>query len=248
MTAGRPFRTAFFSVIVALAPSAAIGASLDAHVTAAIPLPGIAEDAPRISPDIAQLKSGLDALAARNIVGARAMRDSLPANSLDRHVLAWAISLYGGDQVPSGDIAATAHMLPDWPGMAALRRNSERALYRENPPPRTVVQVFGGSQPQTMEGVVLLARSYVALNNEKAARSVLSPFWRTEKLDGKDEAAIIAEFGNIIPLPTTASAWNACSIATGSARRGGARDGPAPRTWPMHGRQRSVVKAIHRSC
>ncbi|TIP69470.1 MAG: lytic transglycosylase domain-containing protein, partial [Mesorhizobium sp.] len=70
-----------------------------------------------------------------DIAGARQVRDALPVNSLDRHILAWAIALYGGDRVPSGDIADAAKMLPNWPGMIALRKNSERALYRENPAP-----------------------------------------------------------------------------------------------------------------
>ncbi|TIX34770.1 MAG: lytic transglycosylase domain-containing protein, partial [Mesorhizobium sp.] len=92
--------------------------------------------------------------------------------SLDRHILAWAIALYGGDHVPSGDIADAAKMLPNWPGTIALRKNSERALYRENPTPQVVVRAFDGSQPLTFEGVVILARSYVALGDTKAARSV----------------------------------------------------------------------------
>ncbi|TIX75630.1 MAG: lytic transglycosylase domain-containing protein, partial [Mesorhizobium sp.] len=66
------------------------------------------------------------------------------------------------------------------------------------PGPETVVKAFGGSQPQTVEGVVILARSYVSQGNVEAARSVLSPFWRTEKLEAKDEAAIIWEFGKLI--------------------------------------------------
>ncbi len=62
-----------------------------------------------------------------------------------------------------------------------------------------MAQAFHGSQPLTTQGTVLLARAYVALGNADAARSVLSPFWRTAKLDAKDETAIIAEFGQIIP-------------------------------------------------
>ncbi|RWX61806.1 lytic transglycosylase domain-containing protein, partial [Mesorhizobium sp. M2A.F.Ca.ET.039.01.1.1] len=122
-----------------------------------------------------------------------------PATSLDRHILAWAIALYGGDQVPSGEIADAAKMLPGWPGTIALRKNSERALYRENPPPQVVVQAFGRSQPLTPEGVIILARSQVALGNQAAARAVLVPFWRSEKLEAKDENAIIKEFGALIP-------------------------------------------------
>ncbi len=85
---------------------------------------------------IHDLKSGLSALAGGNISGARLIRDRLPADSIDRHVLAWAIAMDGGRNVPSGDIARTAAALPDWPGAMTLRRNSERALYREDPAPR----------------------------------------------------------------------------------------------------------------
>ncbi|TGP57042.1 lytic transglycosylase domain-containing protein [bacterium M00.F.Ca.ET.230.01.1.1] len=201
MPTRRPQLFALLGAIVALTPTMAIGGSVDARVTASIPMP----DAPQtpgqtsIAPDIAQLKSGLDALAANNIAGARNARDTLPATSLDRHILAWAIALYGSDQVPSGEIADAAKMLPGWPGTIALRKNSERALHRENPPPQVVVQAFGRSQPLTPEGVIILARSQVALGNQAAARAVLVPFWRTEKLESKDEATIIEEFGTLIP-------------------------------------------------
>lgn len=175
----------------------AAGPGADAQVTGAVP-PAEA-GAPGQPADIAGLRSGLDALAAGRTDAARAVRDGLPAGSLDRHVLAWAIALHGGDRVPSGEIAATAEALPGWPGLTALRRNSERALARENPAPQAVAQAFHGSQPLTAQGTVLLARAYVAQGNADAARSVLSPFWRAAKLDAKDETAIIAEFGQIIP-------------------------------------------------
>lgn len=209
MPTRQPHFVALLGAILLLTPIIVAAGTVDAQVTSAIPMPnlqnnGLKNDGrqdPGSSPSasVARLKSGLDALAANDIAGARQVRKDLPVNSLDQHILAWAIALYGGAKVPSGDIADAAKMLPNWPGMIALRKNSERALYRENPAPEVVVQAFGGSQPQTVEGVVILARSYVWQGNVKAARSVLSPFWRTEKLDAKDEAAIIQEFGKLIP-------------------------------------------------
>jgi soluble lytic murein transglycosylase len=195
MTVKRPYSSVIFGAMLALSlPGTTLNAGFDARPTSAISLAGMEQDTPSI--DV--LKSGLDALAAGDIDAARSIRDRLPANALDQHVLAWTIALYGGDKTPSGEIAATAGMLPGWPGITALRRNSERALYRENPGADTVVQAFAGSQPLTLEGIRLLARSYVAQGNIKAAQSVLSPFWRTEKLDARDEVAMIAEFGAII--------------------------------------------------
>ncbi|MGX5842672.1 lytic transglycosylase domain-containing protein [Mesorhizobium sp. ArgA1] len=206
MPTSRPFRFVLLGAVALLIVGTAANESVDEQTTSSIPMPslqngglqdGAQSDAPSAS--IVVLKAGLDALATGDIAAARALRETLPANSLDRHILAWAIALYGGDRVPSSEIADTAKMLPNWPGTIALRKNSERALYRESPPPQTVVKAFDGSQPLTFEGVVILARSYVALGNAKAALSVLSPFWRTEKLEAKDEASVIKEFGAIIP-------------------------------------------------
>jgi soluble lytic murein transglycosylase len=198
MTAKRSHRRLLIGVMVACLSAVAIAAGIDARPSAAVVTSPLTQAE---TPDISRLKSGLDALAAKDIDDARKERDSLPADSLDRHVLAWTIALYGGDQTSSAEIAATAEMLPDWPGMTSLRKNSERAIARENPAPEAVLKAFKGSQPLTVEGTILLARSYVSLGNVKAARSVLVPFWRREKLAARDEAAIISEFGGIIPAP-----------------------------------------------
>lgn len=201
MRATGQHRFALIGAIMAMTPAAAFGATVDAQTTAALPPRpgGFVEAGSTAAGSVTVLKSGLDALAARDIARARLVRDSLPPTSLDRHILAWAIALRGGDKVPSVEIAAAAQALPGWPGMAALRRNSERALSRENPDPKTVVASFGGTQPQTAEGVIILARSQLALGNVQAARAVLSPFWRSEKLEPRDEATIINEFGAVIP-------------------------------------------------
>lgn len=200
MTAKRLYRFAILGAIVVLAPAIAIGNGLDRRLSSALPMFPVPnkQDLPAFNP--MQLKIGLDALATKDFDSARAARDSLPSSSLDHHILAWAIALYGGDRVPSGEIAAAAELLPGWPGMKTLRRNSERALARENPAADIVIKAFDGSQPQTAEGVIALARAYVAKRNVQAAQSVLSPFWRTEKLESRDETAIINEFGPVIPM------------------------------------------------
>ncbi|WP_379061181.1 lytic transglycosylase domain-containing protein [Mesorhizobium sp. UC22_110] len=199
MTARRLYRFAILGAIVVLAPAIAIGSGIEKRLSDALPMFPVPnkQDLPAFNP--MQLKIGLDALAAKDFDGARAARDKLPVSSLDHHILAWAIALYGGDRVPSGEIAAASELLPGWPGMATLRRNSERALVRENPGADIVIKAFDGSQPQTAEGIIALSRAYVAKGDVKAAQSVLSPFWRTEKLEAKDETTIINEFGPIIP-------------------------------------------------
>ncbi len=195
-----PQRVAIFSAVLALSTGIASAAGLDQGTTSAIPFASIGKgDAMRAAfASSDQLKSGLDALSSGDIDRARAVRDALPATALDRHILMWAIALNGGDKVPSADIAAAAQALPGWPGLATLRRNSERAMARENPGPRIVVQAFAGSEPQTIEGAILLARAQMELGDAKAARATLSPYWRNEKLEPQQEAAVIKEFGTLI--------------------------------------------------
>lgn len=175
---------------------------VDATTTASIlpqlaPIPG---SSGLTSGDNAKLKSGLDALAARNLDQARAIRDSLPADSLDRHILAWAVALGAGDRLSSGEIAETARSLPDWPGLATLRKNYEHAMFREKPEALTVIAAFQDSPPSTPQGTIMLARAYVARGEADKARAALSPLWRSEKLEAKDEAAILQEFGKLIPV------------------------------------------------
>lgn len=199
--AARPHHIALLSAFIALAPVPAGSSALDPQATSAIPFASIGKgDAARAAfGTIDQLKSGLDAMSSGDLAQARAVRDALPSAALDRHILMWAIAINGGDQVPSADIAAAAQALPGWPGLATLRRNSERAMARETPGPNIVVSAFAGSEPQTIEGALLLARAQKELGNAKAALAVLLPYWRNEKLDAKYEVAILNDFGNLIP-------------------------------------------------
>jgi soluble lytic murein transglycosylase len=182
-------------------------APVDANMTTGSVSQALATQATQAAPrpvvtnpqSVAQLKSGLDALGRGDVARARAARDTLPANSLDRRILMWAIAISGGDAVRSNEIAEAGQQLAGWPGMATLRSNSERALYRENPGPGVVLQAFGNTMPQTLEGAILLARAHMAVGKADAARAVIAPFWRKERMEASDEAAIIREFGRLIP-------------------------------------------------
>lgn len=185
----------------ALLPETGKGGTDDRGTTGAIPY---RPDTPATidasdSTDIAPLKAGLDSLAAGDVDGARAARDALPQTALDRHILTWAIAISGNPAVTSAEITGAAKTLSQWPGADMLKRNGERAVYRENPAPEIVIGILSGSAPETVQGVTILARAYLATGQADAARAVLSPFWRTEKLEASDEASIIGEFGGVIP-------------------------------------------------
>jgi soluble lytic murein transglycosylase len=192
----RDSRFALIAASLALTPAAALGASAEGETAVVLAVPDAGAIA--ASGEIALLKAGLDAIEAMDIGKARRIRDRLAQDNIDRHILAWAIAFDGGRDVPSIDIARAAVTLPDWPGMARLRRNSERAFYRENPDAKRVISVFGDSRPQTLDGVILLARAHASLGQVRDARAVLAPFWSTTKLEAPEEQRIIKEFGAIL--------------------------------------------------
>ncbi|MEC5290731.1 lytic transglycosylase domain-containing protein [Aurantimonas sp. C2-6-R+9] len=156
---------------------------------------------PRIAsvrPMQGELKDGLQALSDRDPVKARAIREGMMPGSLDRDILAWAIALQGGKDVPAVEIARTATDLADWPGMITLRINSEKALYRERPPAGDVIRAFAGGQPESPEGAMALARAYIAAGDAGRARALIATVWREERLDKDIERALLADFQTLL--------------------------------------------------
>ncbi len=145
-----------------------------------------------------QLKSGLDALTDNEILKARQIRDSMPAGSLDRRVLTWALAVSGARGVPSSEIAAAADELAHWPGLSVLRRNSERALSREGASATQVVAAFGTTKPESLEGAIALARALKTTGDTNRAAATIAPIWRTERLDRGKEKLILKEFSNLL--------------------------------------------------
>ncbi|RVO33356.1 lytic transglycosylase domain-containing protein, partial [Sinorhizobium meliloti] len=146
----------------------------------------------------ADLKSGLDALSDRQPEKAIAVRDRMPAGTLDRHILAWAIAVSGQKGIPSYDIAAAQRELQGWPGLKSLRSHSERALYRENAPAADVIAAFGTTRPETAEGAIILARALAAQGQSSAAATHLRAFWLSEALDKDTETKILSEFSDLL--------------------------------------------------
>ncbi len=187
-------------------PYEAFGAPTAARVDSAVTTGSVvAQSAGAMAVDLAAsgnitaLRNGLDALQSGNIGRARSARDTLPRRSLDHSILTWAIAISGESGVTSGEIAEAARELSGWPGIATLRNNSERALHRENPGPQVVLRAFGDTQPQTLEGAIVLTRALVATGQAERARAVFAPFWRSERMEPPQETALIREFGRLMP-------------------------------------------------
>ncbi|ANL46109.1 lytic murein transglycosylase-related protein [Rhizobium phaseoli] len=153
---------------------------------------------PAAAPLASDLKTGLDALTAKNPQQALSIRDSMREGTLDRHILTWAIAVSGLKGVPSYEIASAAQELKGWPGLSRLRAYSERALYDENPAPSAVLAAFGDTAPETMQGAVILARALVASGKQAQAAKYIRKLWRSEALDKPTEDKILVEFSALL--------------------------------------------------
>ncbi|WP_425487631.1 lytic transglycosylase domain-containing protein [Mycoplana rhizolycopersici] len=147
-----------------------------------------------------ELKSGLDALSNRDVPAALRIRNGMQQDSLDRHILTWAIAVSGQRSVPSYEIAAAQKSLKGWPGLKILRANSERAMSNENPDPDAVLAAFGTTRAETVEGAMTLARARLARGDAAAAAETLRPFWYANTLDRDTETKILSEFGTILTV------------------------------------------------
>lgn len=165
-----------------------VAMATDPISTAAIPRNGT------IAPISSDLKAGLDALSNKNPMQALAVRNGMTEGTLDRHILTWAIATSGQPGIPSGEIAAASRELQGWPGLGSLRANSERALYQENPATDQILAAFGNSQPETVEGAIILSRAYMARGASAQASKLIRKIWREEPLDKSLEDKILAEF------------------------------------------------------
>lgn len=149
-------------------------------------------------PVSSDLMTGLDALSNKQPAAAIAVRDAMLEGTLDRHILTWAIAVSGQRGVPSFEIADAQRELQGWPGLKSLRANSERALYRENPPAADVLAAFGNTQPETTEGALILARALVATGNADTAAKNLRAIWQRDMLDKDIETKILDEFSGLL--------------------------------------------------
>ncbi|MBO0905749.1 lytic transglycosylase domain-containing protein [Jiella sp. MQZ13P-4] len=144
------------------------------------------------------LKDGLQALSDGNAVRARSIREGMTPGTLDRDILTWAIALNGGRDVPAVEIADAARSLSGWPGMKALRINSEKAIWRENHGPREVLAAFANTAPESPEGAMALAKAWLGVGEVKRAKQLVSATWRNEVMDASTERQMLSTFGTLL--------------------------------------------------
>ena len=90
---------------------------------------------------------------------------------------------------------------PDWPGLALLRKNSEKSLIGRSA--REVLDFFAEDDPRTPTGAILKAQSMIRAGDETGANQLIARIWRSEALSDTEFASISDQFETVIsPLLT----------------------------------------------
>lgn len=142
----------------------------------------------------ATLANGLAALDRGATAEALTIRDGLPEGSLDREIMAWSIALAPGSDLEAPALADHLDRFADWPGLDAIRANFERALYKQNPAPRYVLQAFATTPPETLDGRIALARAMRQAKRTEEARRLIREIWLDPELDDHAATVLAAEF------------------------------------------------------
>ncbi|MBP2298549.1 lytic transglycosylase domain-containing protein [Azospirillum picis] len=127
-----------------------------------------------------------DERVAEALARAAQAQDPLPAK-----VVRWmALATPGGGTFD--EIAAFIRDNPDWPNMAALRRQAEMAM--PDLPPAQVVEWFRQAPPLTNDGFVRYADALVATGSVDRATSLIRKQWTEGSFTADEEATFLSHY------------------------------------------------------
>jgi soluble lytic murein transglycosylase len=156
--------------------------------------PAFAPVAPLSADQLGLLKQAIDAAQGGDTVRAANIRSSL-ADPLARRLVTWAMIDSAGTNLSFFEIDAARGDLRGWPRTARRHGVAEKALEVAGLSPQTVVNWFGGQDPQTAEGAIALAGALQQSGREADAGALVRRFWRERVFEADPQARLLARFG-----------------------------------------------------
>ena len=98
---------------------------------------------------------------------------------------------------------------PSWPGVTALRRRAEAALWQRQAEPRTVIGFFAGEPPHTARGRFALARALLAQSDRGGAQTLVREAWHRDGFSADVEAQARSVFADFITADDDKARMNA---------------------------------------
>ncbi len=120
------------------------------------------------------------------------------SDPLARKLVEWVILRAEDNNIDFSRYAAFLAANPSWPGIGALRRRAEAALWQQQAEPRAVTGFFGGEPPRSAKGRFALARALLAAGNRAGAQAAVREAWRDDGFSADVEAQAREAFAALI--------------------------------------------------
>lgn len=118
-----------------------------------------------------------------------------PAGEIAADIVEWQ-RLRAGEGAWS-DYIRFLERRPDWPGLPLLVEKGEAEIPRDADP-EAVIAYFERQAPETGTGLLRLAAAYEARGLEGDAQAMVVAGWLTMLLDGEEQAALLARYGELL--------------------------------------------------
>ncbi len=147
--------------------------------------------------DIAAVKQAIE-LAHKGRPDEATSVESTISDPLARKLVEWVILRGDEADLDFPRYAAFITANPSWPGLGALRRRAEAALWQQQADRRTVIEFFRTDPPRTAKGRFALARALLAEGDQAGAQAAVHEAWRKDAFSADVEAQARDMFAGLI--------------------------------------------------
>jgi peptidoglycan lytic transglycosylase len=147
--------------------------------------------------DLAAVKQAIDLVHKNRTEQAGAIEGTI-SDPLARKLVEWIILRSDDADLDFPRYAAFIAANPSWPGITALRRRAEAALWQQQAEPRAVMGFFAAEPPLTGKGRLALARALLAEGDRAGAQAAVRLAWRKDGFSAEVESQARAIFADFI--------------------------------------------------
>ena len=167
-----------------------------AHLRSSPPL-AMAATATTSPLDLAAVKQAIDLVHKGRTEQASTIEGTI-SDPLARKLVEWVILRSDEADLDFPRYAAFIAANPTWPGIAALRRRAEAALWQQQAEAHAVIGFFAVEPPSTGKGRLALARALLAEGDRAGAQAAVRLAWRKDGFSADVEAQARQIFADFI--------------------------------------------------
>ena len=149
-----------------------------------------------LPPDLAAVQKAFDLVRKGKYQDATALEATI-GDPAAKTLVEWWVLRRGSAEVSFNRYVAFINNNPDWPSIPLLRRRAEARLWQQRRDAATV-RGFIGSEPAGVYGQLALARLLLAAGDRAGAMANVRAAWHDGELTSESEAAVLAEFSELL--------------------------------------------------